>query len=155
VTDAVVSVWGKGRVGMHLAPRGDAHSMGDSQRRETFTYLARALGERGIAFLCAREYEAADSLGAGLKAAFGGPYIANEKFTFESAERALSEGRADAVAFGRLFIANPDLPRRFALGAPLNALRTDGLYMGGAKGYTDYPALGEDEATPPVRTATG
>src|SRR5579871_1063173 len=157
VTDAAVSVWGRGRVGMHLAPRGDAHSMGDSQRRATFTYLARALGERGIAFLCAREYEAADSLGPELKAAFGGAYIANEKFTFDSAQRALSEGRADAVAFGRLFIANPDLPRRFARGAPLNALRTDTLYAGGAMGYTDYPALPTEEgaaAAPRARTAT-
>jgi 2,4-dienoyl-CoA reductase-like NADH-dependent reductase (Old Yellow Enzyme family) len=156
VTDEAISVWGKGRVGVHLAPRGDAHSMGDSQRRETFLHVARALGERGIAFLCAREYEAPDSLGPELKAAFGGAYIANEKFTFESAQRALAEGRADAVAFGRLFIANPDLPRRFALRAALNELRPDTLYVGGAAGYTDYPALPatQEAATPQPRTAT-
>lgn len=144
VTDAAVSVFGHGRVGVHLAPRGDAHSMGDSNPRATFGYVARALGARRIAFICAREHEAADSLGPELKAAFGGAFIANEKFTFESAQRALARGDADAVAFGKLFIANPDLPRRFALGAPLNELRPQGLYAGGAEGYTDYPALSEE-----------
>src|SRR5262249_38951764 len=79
-TDAVVSVWGAGRVGMHLAPRGDAHSMGDSDRLATFTYLARELGKRRIAFICAREAPGEDSIGPQLKKAFGGVWIANERF---------------------------------------------------------------------------
>src|SRR5579883_142065 len=131
VTDAAVSVWGPGRVGVHLAPRGDAHSMGDADPRATFGYVARELGARRIAFLCAREYQGPDSLGPRLKAQFGGVFIANEKFTFETAQRALADGEADAVAFGRLFIANPDLPARFARGAPLNPLRSELLYIGG------------------------
>jgi 2,4-dienoyl-CoA reductase-like NADH-dependent reductase (Old Yellow Enzyme family) len=141
-TDAAISVWGAGRVGVHLAPRGDSHSMGDSNRAATFGYVARELGRRKIAFLCAREHVAPDSLGPRLKAEFGGVYIANERFTRESAEEALDAGRADAVAFGKLFLANPDLPARFLAGAALNAPQTDTFYRGGASGYTDYPTLG-------------
>jgi len=140
-TDAAVSVWGAGRVGVHLAPRGDAHSMGDSDLARTFEYVARRLGERKIAFICAREYNGPDRLGPKLKAAFGGVYIANEKFTYETAEQAVEAGEADAVAFGKLFIANPDLPRRFALRAPFNEPRVPEFYAGGAEGYTDYPSL--------------
>ncbi len=139
--DAVISVWGAGRVGVHLAPRGDAHSMGDSDLPRTFEHVARRLGERKIAFICAREYVAPDRLGPRLRAAFGGVYIANEKFTYESAERAIESGEADAVAFGKLFLANPDLPQRFALQAPLNEPRVAEFYGGGAQGYTDYPGL--------------
>ena len=85
VTDAVISVWGADRVGMHLAPRSDAHDMNDSNPAETFDYVAKELAKRKIAFIFAREYQAADSLGPALKKAFGGVYIANEKFTKESA----------------------------------------------------------------------
>jgi 2,4-dienoyl-CoA reductase-like NADH-dependent reductase (Old Yellow Enzyme family) len=140
-TDAAISVWGPGRVGVHLAPRGDAHSMGDTDLPRTFEYVARQLGTRGIAFLCAREYIGPDRIGPRLKAAFGGIYVANEKFTFETATQAIESGDADAVAFGRLFISNPDLPKRFELHAPLNELRVPQFYTGGAEGYTDYPSL--------------
>ncbi len=121
MTDAVVSVWGAGRVGMHLAPRGDAHDMGDSNLPATFGYVARELGKRKIAFLCARESVKDPRLGPALKKAFGGVYVANEGFDKATAEAVLKAGEADAVAFGKLFIANPDLPHRFALNAPLNA----------------------------------
>lgn len=143
VTDAVISVWGKDRVGMHLAPRADAHDMGDSDLEATFTYVGRELGKRGIAFIAAREAEGADSLGSKIKAAFGGVYIANEKFTRESAEAIIEKGNADAVAFGQAFIANPDLPQRFAARAPLNSPDFSTFYSGGSKGYTDYPFLEE------------
>lgn len=139
VTDAVISVWGKERVGMHLAPRADSHSMGDSHREELFGYVARELGKRGIAFICAREYEAPHWLAAKLKAAFGGVYIANERMTYESASKLVEGGTVDAVAFGKLFIANPDLPYRFANGLPLNEPDATTFYSQGAKGYTDYP----------------
>jgi 2,4-dienoyl-CoA reductase-like NADH-dependent reductase (Old Yellow Enzyme family) len=141
VTDAVVSVWGSGRVGMHLAPRADAHSMGDSNRLATFTYLARELGKRRIAFICAREARGDDSIGPQLKKAFGGVWIANERFDKDAAEAALAADEADAVAFGKAFIANPDLPRRFALGAPLNTWTSETFYSAGPEGYTDYPAV--------------
>ena len=141
VTDAVCSVWGAERVGMHLAPRGDAHDMGDSNPLETFSYVARELGERGLAFICAREHVGPDSIGPQLKQAFGGVYIANESFTKESATEILERGDADAVAFGKTYIANPDLPRRFALDAPLNEPDVNTFYAPGARGYIDYPAL--------------
>jgi 2,4-dienoyl-CoA reductase-like NADH-dependent reductase (Old Yellow Enzyme family) len=142
VADAVLAVWAPGRVGMHLAPRGDAQSMGDSNPLATFSYVARELGKRRLAFLCAREALGPGMIGPQLKAAFGGVYIANQGYTQETAEAALSAGEADAVAFGKLFIANPDLPRRFALHAPLNAPQPETFYAAGPRGYTDYPALG-------------
>jgi 2,4-dienoyl-CoA reductase-like NADH-dependent reductase (Old Yellow Enzyme family) len=141
VTDAVVSVWGAGRVGMHLAPRGDAHDMGDSDLPATFAHVARELGKRKLAFLAAREHEGPDSLGPILKQAFQGPYVVNESFTQETAERAIEEGRADAVAFGKAFIANPDLVERFRSGAELNEPDFATFYGGGEKGYIDYPVL--------------
>ena len=143
VADAAISVWGPGRVGLHLAPRGDAHSMGDSDRGALFGHVARELGARKLAFLCVREYPGPDRLGPALRAAFGGAYIANERFSFDSASQLLAAGEADGVAFGKLFLANPDLPRRMQLGAALNEPDIPGFYAGGAKGYTDYPAWSE------------
>ena len=141
VVDACIEIWGAGRVGVHLSPRADAHTMGDSDLEGTFTYVATELGKRGIAFICAREHEGEDSLGPKLKAAFGGVYIANEGYTRESAEAAIQAGRADAVAFGVPFIANPDLVRRFELKAPLNTPDPSTFYAQGPGGYTDYPTL--------------
>lgn len=145
VTDAVAEVWGADRVGMHLAPRADSHDMGDSDRAATFGYVARELGRRGLAFIAAREGRSEDSIGPRLKDAFGGVYIANEGFDRASAEKALAEGVADAVAFGKLIIANPDLVERFQKNAPLNTWDASTFYAPGPKGYTDYPAL---EAVP-------
>lgn len=141
VTDACIGVWGAGRVGVHLAPRADAHDMGDSDRAATFGHVARELGQRGIAFLCTREHEADDSLTPQLKAAFGGVVIANERFDKAQANRWLAEGKADAVAFGVPFIANPDLPARLAADAPLNKADSSTFYASGPAGYTDYPSL--------------
>jgi 2,4-dienoyl-CoA reductase-like NADH-dependent reductase (Old Yellow Enzyme family) len=136
--DAAIAVWGADRVGLHLAPRGDSHDMGDSDPAATFGYVATAMRRRGIAFLCARESLGPKRLGPALKAAFGGTYIANEGFTQATAEGVLQAGEADAVAFGRLFIANPDLPTRFASGLPLNTPVPATFYAPGPQGYTDY-----------------
>ncbi|GGJ92881.1 alkene reductase [Pseudomonas matsuisoli] len=141
VTDAAISVWGAGRVGVHLAPRADSHDMGDSNRAETFGYVARELGKRGVAFICTREHEAEDSLTPGLKEVFGGVVIANESFTKEQANAWLAAGKADAIAFGKTFIANPDLPARLEKNAPLNAADTSTFYASGPVGYIDYPRL--------------
>jgi 2,4-dienoyl-CoA reductase-like NADH-dependent reductase (Old Yellow Enzyme family) len=141
VTDAAISVWGADRVGVHISPRGEAHDMKDSNPAATFGYLAEELGKRKIAFIFAREYLGPDSLGPQLKKAFGGVYIANEKFTKESAEKIISDGHADAVSFGLPFIANPDLPRRFEENYPLNEVDFNTLYGDGAVGYTDYPRV--------------
>jgi 2,4-dienoyl-CoA reductase-like NADH-dependent reductase (Old Yellow Enzyme family) len=141
VTDAVISVWGAARVGMHLAPRGDAHDVGDSDHLATFSYVAGELGRRQIAFIAAREKPGPDRIGPQLKQAFGGIYIANEALDFATGNALLAAGEADAVAFGKLFIANPDLPRRFAIGAKLNSPDPQTFYADGPQGYTDYPAL--------------
>jgi 2,4-dienoyl-CoA reductase-like NADH-dependent reductase (Old Yellow Enzyme family) len=145
VTDAVVSVWGSGRVGMHLAPRSDSHDMHDSNPAATFGYVASEIRRRGLAFLCAREYYADDRLGPQLKKLFGGVYIANERYTQALAERVIQDGEADAVAFGQLFIANPDLPARFARNAPLNTPDSNRFFMHGRHGYTDYSNMSEAE----------
>ena len=145
VTDAAISVWGAGRVGVHLAPRGDAHSMGDSDPLATFGYVAKELGRRGIAFIFARESLGEKRIGPELKRLFGGVLIANEGFDRESAQRVLDAGEADAVSFGKLYISNPDLPRRLLLGAPLNPFHPETFYGYGQPdarlGYTDYPSL--------------
>jgi N-ethylmaleimide reductase len=120
--------------------------MGDSDPAATFGYVVRELDRRGVAFVLVREYVAPDSLGPQLKRDFRGVYIANEGLDQASATQLLAKGDADAAAFGRLFIANPDLLRRFAQGAPLNTPDPETFYGGGAHGYVDYPSLAEAEA---------
>ncbi|QEE27749.1 alkene reductase [Terriglobus albidus] len=142
--DAAISVWGPDRVGMHLAPRPGAHGIQDSNPAATFGHVVTELGKRKIAFICARERVAEDSLGPELKKKFGGIYVANEAFTFEQAGDALNNGWADAVAFGKLFIANPDLPRRFTEGLALNQPNPETFYTHNPEGYVDYPTLPED-----------
>jgi len=141
VADAVISVWGAKRVGMHLAPRGDSQDMHDSNPPATFGYVARELGRRGLGFLLAREYFGPDRLGPQLKKQFGGVYITNERYTLAQANQVIKDGEADAVAFGQLFIANPDLPARFTSHASLNVPDPSTFFTPGAHGYTDYPAL--------------
>ena len=145
VTDAAIDVWGADRVGVHLAPRGDIHGMGDDDLAATFGYVARELGRRRIAFLCAREGLTEPRLGPALKRAFGGVFIANMGFTAETAAQEIAAGNADAVAWGKLFIANPDLPERLRTGAALNEPDGTTFYQspGGdrTRGYTDYAAL--------------
>ena len=148
VTDAVVSEWGADRVGVHLAPRGDSHDMGDSDISSVFHHAARELGRRKLAFLCARESYEQPALGPSLKQAFGGVYIANESFSADDARAAIRAGQADAVAFGKSAIANPDLVERFRTGAPLNAPEPSTFYADGPEGYTDYPFLETASALP-------
>lgn len=143
VADQLIEVWGADRVGVHLAPRRDSHDMGDDNPVETFGYVADQLGQRKIAFICAREYIADDSLAGLIKQKFGGVFIANEKLEREQAERLLELGEADAVAFGQLYIANPDLVERFKQQAELNAPNPATYYAEGATGYTDYPFLNQ------------
>jgi len=145
VTDAAIGVWGADRVGVHLSPKADTHDMSDSDLPATFGYVARELGKRKIAFIAARE-SGEGRLGPQLKAAFGGVFIANEGLDKASGQKLLDAGDADAVAYGKLFIANPDLPARFAEDAPLNAWNGATFYAAGAEGYTDYPSLAETAA---------
>ena len=143
VTDAAISVWGAGRVGVHLSPRAlDHHSIDDSDPAMTFGYVAHALGERRIAFLFTREsVDGGTRYSPEIKQLFGGVLIANEEFTPEQAEHVIESGEADAVSWGKLFLSNPDLPTRIAQGGPFNTPNPDTFYVPGATGYTDYPAL--------------
>lgn len=144
-TDAAISVWGAGRVGVHLAPRGDAHTMGDSNPPATFGYVAEQLGKRGIAFIFTRESLGENRISPELKKRFGGVLIANEGFNRETAQQVVAAGEADAVSFGKDFISNPDLPRRLQLNLPLNPYHPETFYGYGQQdprvGYIDYPSL--------------
>ncbi|RKG41669.1 MULTISPECIES: alkene reductase [Acinetobacter] len=143
VVDALIEVWGAGRVGVHLAPRGDEHDMGDNDPRETFGYALEQLGQRKIAFFFTREYLANDSISEYLKQRSGGvPYIANMKLSRDDAIDLLEKSKADAVSFGKAYIANPDLFERLVQNAPLNELVFENMIGSQtAEGYIDYPSL--------------
>lgn len=147
VTDAAISIWGAGRVGVHLAPRGDAHSMGDSKPLSTFGYVAEQLGKRKVAFIFTRESLGENRISPALKKRFGGVLIANEGFDLETAQQVIASGEADAVAFGKDFISNPDLPRRLELGMALTPYDASTFYEHSegrpAEGYIDYPKNSE------------
>lgn len=146
VVDAFIEVWGAGRVGVHLAPRGDSHDMGDENPLATFGYVVEQLDQRNVAFIFTREYQAEDSLMPALRSKFKGVWIANEGLTADSAKQILATGQADAVSFGKAYIANPDLLERLQNDLPLNAIQPETLYGSGAEGYTDYPAFEQLEA---------
>lgn len=151
VTDAVISVWGADRVGYHISPRADSHSVGDSDLRGTFGYLVSELSKRRIAFVFSRASRVDTTLTTELKALFDGVWIANQQVSPEEGEQLVESGAADAVSWGQQFIANPDLVERLRIGAPLNEPNPATFYMypEGEKsvGYTDYPSLETADAT--------
>jgi len=148
VADAAAAAWEPRRVGVRLSPWSPFNSMSDADPRTTFTVAARALRDLGLAYLHVIEDAGrrADRLTAALREAFGGPVIANAGYDGVSAEEALASGEVQAVSFGTPFLANPDLPVRLALGAPLNPPDRATFYGGDARGYTDYPVLEMFEA---------
>ncbi|MEJ5020960.1 alkene reductase [Ochrobactrum vermis] len=139
IVDAVIEVWGADRVGVHLRPRGEEHDMGDSNPGAIFGHVADELAKRKLAFIFVREIEAEDSLLGEIKRRFGGPVIANELMSQEDGERFIEAGIADALAFGRDYIATPDLAERLLQGLPLNIPNKDTFYGEGPEGYIDYP----------------
>jgi 2,4-dienoyl-CoA reductase-like NADH-dependent reductase (Old Yellow Enzyme family) len=139
VTEAVTGVWGAGRVGVHLAPGCDLQSMGDSNPGELFTYVARELGARRLAFIFTREAQGESALTPAIKKAFGGVLIANQGLDKTTGESLLAAGQADAIGIGVPFIANPDLVRRFRENLPLNVAKPEFFYTGEQEGYLDYP----------------
>lgn len=143
VVDKLIEVWGAGRVGVHLAPRGDEHDMGDNDPRETFGYVLEQLAQRKIAFFFTREYLAEDSISQELKARGQGvSFIANMGLSRDDALQLLESGQAEAVSFGKQYIANPDLYERLVQNAPLNELKFENMIgTNVAEGYTDYPFL--------------
>ncbi len=143
VVDALIEVWGAGRVGVHLAPRGDEHDMGDDAPRETFGYAMEELGKRNIAFFFTREYLAEDSISEYMKERSGSvPYVANMRLSRDDAIELLASGKADAVSFGKAYIANPDLFERLVDNSPLNELKFENMIGTDVpEGYIDYPTL--------------
>jgi N-ethylmaleimide reductase len=147
VVDAVVAEIGAGRVGIRLSPVTPANDLADSNPQAVFGYLIEELNKRGIAFIHfvegatggPRDIPGFDFAWA--RQAFKGTYIANNGYTREMAIEAVESGRADAVAFGRAYIANPDLVQRLKLNAPFNTPNPQTFYAPGETGYIDYPTL--------------
>ncbi|WP_233808935.1 alkene reductase [Paraburkholderia sp. HP33-1] len=148
VTEAVIEVCGADRVGARLSPFGTYNDVGDSDPVGLYGYVLTRLKELGIAYVSL--IEARTSAGmeidtpqevSQLRPFWPGTLILAGGFTAESADESIRSGQADAVAFGRQFIANPDLPARLKRGAPLNRHDRATFYGGGATGYVDYPAL--------------
>jgi len=119
IVDACAGIWGAGRVGVHLSPRGDRHDMRDSDPAALYRHVARELGQRRVAFICVREHEGADALAPVIRDAFSGALVLSEGYDPDSALRAVQAERGEAVAFGRAFVRNPDLVRQIRDGLPL------------------------------------
>ncbi|WP_313667602.1 alkene reductase [Atlantibacter sp.] len=141
--DAVLNVWPADRLGVHLNLMSNSYSMADSNPLALFSYVAEQLSQRNVAYIFAREsQDFPGRVGPQVKQKFNGAWIANEGLTQQSAEALIERGEADAAAFGKLYIANPDLVARFSQKGPFNELNNATIYAPGATGYTDYPALG-------------
>ncbi len=144
VTHAVLESWDPSRVGFRISPAAPANDMSDSNPAPLFQHLAQELSALKLAFLHVNETQGAEGPRfdfAALRKAFSGAYMANAGYEAASAAKAISENRTDVVAFGKLFISNPDLVARFQKGASLNEWDQAKFYGGDAAGYTDYPAL--------------
>lgn len=141
VIETVIKEIGADKTGIRLSPSTDYNSMTDSDPAATFTRAAETLNDYNLAYLHIREAQTEKSIAPMMREVFKNAVILNDSQTRETAENALKTRVADAVAFGKPFIANPDLVQRLKTGAPLNELDTTSLYSGGSEGYTDYPFL--------------
>ncbi len=146
VTDAVSDILGAGRVGVRLSPLGTFSDMADSNPLETFSGVIDRLNGRGLSYLHmvetfpGEEQSSEDAvILEALRTRWQGPYIANGGFDGDSGAARIAAGTADAIAYGRPFIANPDLPKRYREDLPLNEPQQDTFYGGDTHGYTDYP----------------
>ena len=150
VTDAILRIWDRSRVGIRIAPVSPANDVSDSDPAKIFLYLAKALSARGLVYMHViegatggpRDIAPFDYLA--LRQTFAGAYMANNGYTRDLAIETLAEKRADLIAFGKLFISNPDLVERLRRDAPLNPFDQTTFYGGDARGYTDYPRLAEE-----------
>lgn len=155
VAERVVAVAGADRTAVRLSPNGESQGVDDSDPHALFLPAAKRLSELGIAFLELREPGPEGTFGRtdvpklspAIRTVFDRPLVVNSDYvTREAAQAALDSGVADAVSFGRTFIANPDLPERLRTGAPLNEGNMATWYSQGPEGYTDYPALERQDA---------
>lgn len=153
VVDAVAEIWPLDRIGVRFSPYSDVGDVADSNPAALYSHAIKGLSARKIGYLHLIEPQVRaglteemnpdvpTSVATIFRPHFDGPLIASGGFTAESGEQMLQAGTADLIAFGRAFIANPDLPERLALGAPLNAPDRSTFYAGTEHGYTDYPTL--------------
>jgi N-ethylmaleimide reductase len=147
VVKAVLNVWDPGRVGVRISPLGTFNDMGDADPEETFACVVDVLNGHRLGYLHFVEDTIDEASPVDRKAGFSrllrsgwkGIYVANGGYDAERGERAISDGSADAVAYGRLFLANPDLPSRLRRRDPLNVPDTGSFYGGDERGYIDYP----------------
>lgn len=158
VVDSAIEVFGKGRVGVRLSPYGTFNDMSDSNPIALFSYVLEQLNAKQIAYVHVIEPRAtsaggndavldnAPSTAELFKNKFSGVFISAGGYNAENAKEAVEKGQADAVAFGRLYIANPDLAERLQQNAPLNKYDRNTFYGGTEKGYTDYPTLQQAQA---------
>ncbi len=143
--DALLTEWPADRVGVHLNLMSNSYSMHDSNPVAMFGYVLEQLNARRLAFIFSREaLDTPNRVGTQIRHKFTGAWIANEGLTKESAEAVIASGEADAAAFGKLYIANPDLVERFRRNGPYNPLNDATIYAEGATGYTDYPFLNDN-----------
>ncbi|MCW5701473.1 MAG: alkene reductase, partial [Bradyrhizobium sp.] len=155
VTQAAVDVWGANRVGVRLSPYGIANDSGEPDPMPLYTHVVEKLNPLGLAYL---HFIEPRSSGAGraevnwqnvpsamvlFRPIWKGKLIAAGGFIGQTADDAVAQGHADAVAFGRIFISNPDLPRRLQHGYPLTPYDRKTFYGGDVAGYTDYPEYDE------------
>lgn len=149
VSRAVIGVWGADRVGYRISPHFTMHSMSDTNPRETFSYFAEELNAINLGYLHMVEaiggmmgfVAAKDRMGPAIRKIFKKTFMLNGGYDLRSGNQAIEKGEADLIAFGVPFLANPDLPERFRLDAPLNSPDIATFYQGGEKGYIDYPKL--------------
>lgn len=145
VVDAVTGVWEASRVGVRISPENTFNDIRDSNPQATFNYVTELLAQYGLAYLHVLEGDMAGGSSQvdyrKIKDLFDGHYMANCGYTQERANAAIAGGDADSIAFGSLYIANPDLVARFKINAPLNTPNPDTFYGGNEQGYTDYPFL--------------
>jgi N-ethylmaleimide reductase len=158
ITQAAIDVWGGDRVGVRLSPYGIANGSGEAEPMPLYTHVIKALDLLGLAYL---HFIEPRSSGAGraevnwqnvpsamvlFRPLWRSVLISAGGFNGETAEAAVAQAHADAIAFGRIFISNPDLPRRLRHGFPLTPYNRATFYGGEEAGYTDYPVY--DELTP-------
>lgn len=164
ITQALVGVWSHEHVSVRLSPNGETQGVNDATPEATFTAAAALLDSIGIAFLELRDPPATGTFGASdvppvsphIRKVFKGPLVLNSDYVLDNASTAMEQGRADAISFGRTFLANPDLPARLAIDAPLTPDNPKRWYGQGAEGYTDYPTIeqqGEQQAAQPEAAA--
>jgi N-ethylmaleimide reductase len=157
IIEAALEHWPASRVGVRVSPTNPFQDMADSDPVRHFTHFAQRLNDYELAYLHVVEYPeqrpGRPEVARHLREAFEGPLIAAEGFSREAGEAWLREGRADLIAYGKAFLANPDLPERWWQGAPLNEPDKATFYTTGARGYTDYPSLAEAALEHPVGLA--